>query len=81
MNKKEVILTNSEYHFLQLLMANPKRIFTRDQIVEAIGAFRGANSDHTVDSHASRIRKKIKENGGPDVIKVIRSVGFRLAAQ
>lgn len=80
-NKKEVILTNSEYHFLQLLMANPKRIFTRDQIVEAIGAFRGANSDHTVDSHASRIRKKIKENGGPDVIKVIRSVGFRLAAQ
>lgn len=79
-DKKEVMLTNSEYQFLQLLMANPRRIFTRDQIIEAIGAFRGQGSDHVVDNHASRIRKKIKDSGGPDVIKVVRSVGFRLAA-
>jgi len=78
-NKKEVTLTNSEYQFLQLLMANPKRIFTREQIMESIGAFRAESSAHAVDSHASRLRKKIKDSGGPDVIKVVRSVGFRLA--
>jgi two-component system, OmpR family, response regulator RegX3 len=78
---KEVTLTNSEYQFLQLLIANPKRIFTRDQIVDAIGLFRGDGSAHAVDSHASRLRKKIKDSGGPDVIKVVRSVGFRLAAE
>ena len=76
---KEVVLTNSEYQFLQLLMANPKRIFTRDQIINAIGLFHGDNSSHAIDSHASRLRKKIRDNGGPDVIKVVRSVGFRLA--
>lgn len=76
---QEVSLTNAEYQFLQLLMANPERIFSREQIIGAIGAFRGVRSDHIVDSHASRIRKKIRNIGGPEVIRVIRSVGFRLA--
>jgi DNA-binding response OmpR family regulator len=76
---KEVMLTNTEYQFMQLLMANPKRVFTRAQIVDAISAFRGSASDHVVDNHASRLRKKIREVGGPNVIEVVRSVGFRLA--
>jgi two-component system response regulator RegX3 len=76
---KEVMLTNTEYQFMQLLMANPKRVFTRAQIVDAISAFSGRASDHVVDNHASRLRKKIKEVGGPNVIEVVRSVGFRLA--
>jgi len=36
-----VMLTNTEYQFLQLLMANPRRVFTRGQIVDAIAGFRG----------------------------------------
>jgi two-component system response regulator RegX3 len=78
--EREVLLTNTEFQFLQLLMANPSRIFSREQILQAVGSFRGVNSDHIVDTHASRIRKKIRENGGPEVIKIVRSVGFRLAA-
>jgi DNA-binding response OmpR family regulator len=77
---KEVLLTNTEYQFLQLLMANPQRIFSREQVLQAIGSFRGVNSDHLVDSHASRLRKKIRDAGGPEVIAVVRSVGFRLAS-
>ena len=76
---KIVNLTNTEYQFLQLLMENPKRVFSREQILDTIGSLRGSSSDQVVDSHASRIRKKIRENGGPEVISVIRSVGFRLA--
>jgi two-component system response regulator RegX3 len=78
-NNKNVSLTNSEYQFLQLLMENPQRVFSRNQILEAIGVMKGIGSDHIVDTHASRLRKKIRENGGPEVIAVIRSVGFRLA--
>ena len=77
---KDVVLTNSEFQFLQLLLANPKRIFSREQILQAIGSFDGEKSDHLVDSHASRIRGKIRSAGGPEVISVVRSVGFRLAA-
>jgi len=71
-------LTNMEFQFLQLLMENPARIFSRNQILEAIGVMKGIGTDHIVDTHASRIRNKIRENGGPEVIAVIRSVGFRL---
>jgi DNA-binding response OmpR family regulator len=75
----ELHLTNTEYQFLQLLMENPHRIFTRNQILEAIGIMKGLGTNQLIDTHASRIRKKIRESGGPDVITVIRSVGFRLA--
>lgn len=74
----ELHLTNTEFQFLQLLMENPHRIFTRNQILEAIGVMKGVGSNQLVDTHASRIRKKIRELGGPEVINVIRSVGFRL---
>ena len=76
--EKELHLPNTEFQFLQLLMENPHRIFTRNQILEAIGVMKGVGSNQLVDTHASRIRKKIRELGGPEVINVIRSVGFRL---
>ena len=60
-------------------MENPHRIFTRNQILEAIGVMKGLGTNQLIDTHASRIRKKIRESGGPDVITVVRSVGFRLA--
>ena len=78
-NEKHVDLTNTEYQFLQLLMENPQRINSRNQILEAIGVMKSIGTDHIVDSHASRIRQKIRANGGPEVIAVVRSVGFRLA--
>ncbi|MFT4775067.1 MAG: two-component system response regulator ParR [Pontimonas sp.] len=74
-----VELTSGEYEFVRLLMGSPDQIFTRNQILTAVGAFDGENSDHIVDSHASRIRKKVRKVGGPEVITVVRSVGFRLS--
>jgi DNA-binding response OmpR family regulator len=74
-----VQLTNTEFQFLQLLMENPQRVFSRDQVVQALGILRGADLAHTVDSHASRLRTKIRKAGGPEVIAVVRRVGFRLA--
>ena len=74
-----VSLTPTEYRFLQLLMAKPKRVFSRRQIMDAIPSLRGGASESVVDNHASRLRIKIRDNGGPDVIKVVRSVGFKLA--
>jgi len=76
---KVIELTNTEFQFLQLLMENPQRIFSRAQILDAIGVMKGLGTDHVVDSHASRIRTKIRASSGPEVIAVIRSVGFRLA--
>ena len=76
---KEILLTNSEFRFLQLLMENPQRVFPKEQVLVAVSSLRQA-ANGSVESYAQLLRTKIKRNGGPDVIDVIRSVGFRLAA-
>jgi DNA-binding response OmpR family regulator len=76
---KEILLTNSEYRFLQLLMENPERVFSKEQVLQAVLALRETSSV-SVETYAGQLRTKIKRNGGPDVIDVVRSVGFRLAS-
>jgi DNA-binding response OmpR family regulator len=76
---KEILLTNSEYRFLQLLMENPERVFSKEQVLQAVSALRETSSV-SVETYAGQLRTKIKRNGGTDVIDVVRSVGFRLAS-
>ena len=72
-----VALTRIEFEFVQLLIREPKRVFTREQIIEAIGGSVDFSSDKLIDTHASRIRIKIREAGGPEVLVAVRGVGFR----
>jgi DNA-binding response OmpR family regulator len=71
-------LTRTEYDFLYLLIQSPKRVFTREQISEAIGTSLEYSSDHLLDTHASRIRMKIKEVSDIKVLHAVRGVGYRL---
>ena len=73
-----VDLTRTEYDFIQLLMSNAKRVFTRDEIAEAIGVSLEYSSDHLLDTHASRIRMKIREISDVKVLHAVRGVGYRL---
>jgi DNA-binding response OmpR family regulator len=75
---KKIELTRTEYDFLHLLIGNPKRVFTREQISEAIGTSLEYSSDHLLDTHASRIRMKIKEVSEIKVLHAVRGVGYRL---
>jgi DNA-binding response OmpR family regulator len=78
--KKIVTLTRTEFDFLRLLMEQPKRVFTKEQMVEAIGSSFEFSSDKLLDTHASRIRIKIRDAGGPSVPQAVRGVGYRLMA-
>ena len=75
---KNIELTRTEYDFLHLLLSNPKRVYTREQISEAIGTSLEYSSDHLLDTHASRIRMKIKEVSEIKVLIAVRGVGYRL---
>jgi DNA-binding response OmpR family regulator len=74
----KVELTRTEYEFLHLLIQNPKRVFTREQVAEAIGSSLEYSSDHLLDTHASRIRMKIREKSQLKVLHAVRGVGYRL---
>ena len=77
-NGRSVELTRTEFDFIRLLIESPKRVFTREQIAQAIGSPLEYSSDHLLDTHASRIRLKIKEVGDMKVLHAVRGVGYRL---
>lgn len=78
MEGNKVDLTRTEYDFISLLMRNPKRVYTREQISDAIGTSLEFSSDHLLDTHASRIRGKLKEVSEVKVLHAVRGVGYRL---
>lgn len=75
---KQIPLTRTEFDFLKLLMSQPRRVFTREQVLEVIGSSPDFSSDHLLDTHASRLRIKIRAAGGQNVIGAVRGVGYRL---
>jgi DNA-binding response OmpR family regulator len=75
---KKIELTRTEFDFLHLLISNPKRVFTREQISETVGISLEYSSDHLLDTHASRIRGKIREVSEIKVLHAVRGVGYRL---
>lgn len=70
---KTVELTKAELKVLELLMSQPKRVFTKDQIYESAWYDDGAVDDNTIRVIISRLREKI----GAEHIKTIRGLGYR----
>lgn len=77
-NGSVVVTTRTEFDIIRLLMSEPNRVFTRSQIFNEIGLSAEFSSDHLLDTHASRLRLKILNAGGPRALTAVRAVGFRL---
>jgi DNA-binding response OmpR family regulator len=78
---REVSLSSGEYNLLLVLVTHPKRVLTRDQLLDLsqhrdLGAF-----ERSIDNHISRLRKKLEENPSePRLIKTVWGGGYTLAA-
>ena len=72
-----VSLTRIEFDLLVTLARQPRRVFTREQLMMSAWdeSFDGS---HVLDSHLSRLRGKISEAGGERVAHAVRGVGYRL---
>ena len=66
-------LTKVEFNVLELLMSQPKRVFTKEQIYESAWYDDGAVDDNTIRVIISRLRNKV----GAEHIKTIRGLGYR----
>jgi two-component system catabolic regulation response regulator CreB len=78
-NGEPVALTSAEFQIMHLLMEHPEQVFSREQILESLGLNGGEGTNQIVDTHASRIRRKVRQAGGPEILRAVRSVGFRLS--
>src|SRR4051794_1290722 len=67
-----------EYELLMKLASDPGRVFTKEELLRDVWGYRSLGITRTLDSHASRLRRKLQLNGrGPFVINVW-GVGYKL---
>jgi DNA-binding response OmpR family regulator len=72
-----VNLRRLEFELLGHLAVDPERVFAKQELLRAVWGYRSSGSTRTVDSHASRLRRKLEGCGGRWVINVW-GVGYRL---
>jgi DNA-binding response OmpR family regulator len=72
-----VQLRRLEFELLVHLAADPERVFAKQELLRAVWGYRSCGSTRTVDSHASRLRRKLEEHGGRWVINEW-GIGYRL---
>ncbi len=74
---KEVMLTPQEYELLLLLVQQPQRTFTRQELLDRIWGCEYVGEERAVDNLVKRLRKKLKENGSSNNVKTIWGCGYR----
>ncbi len=74
---REVQLSNKEFALLRVLMTEPERAFSKRELLEAVWGYRTPASTRTLDSHASRLRRKLDPDGNRYVINAW-AFGYRL---
>jgi two-component system, OmpR family, response regulator BaeR len=71
-------LTAVEFQLLKTLVAQPGRIFSRDQLIDAMYRDARVVSDRTVDSHVKKLRKKIAEVlPDREIVHSVYGVGYK----
>ena len=73
---ERVELTRKEFDMLQLLLAHPNTVFTREQLMERVWGTDFCGESRTVDMHVRTLRQKLGAAG--EAIATVRGVGYRL---
>jgi DNA-binding response OmpR family regulator len=72
-------LTRAEFDLLATLYSGRGRVFSRQQLIEAIWGHGHVVGDRTIDGHVKAVRRKLAEAGAPEsLLSTVRGVGYRL---
>jgi two-component system phosphate regulon response regulator PhoB len=78
-NGAEVHLSPTEFSLLRYLLEHPGRVFSREQLLDAVWGHDIYVELRTVDVHIRRLRKGLDYDGKqPDIIRTVRSAGYAL---
>ena len=77
---RPVELTPTEFQLLSTLVAEPGRVFTRGQLLDAVHGVAIESYERAIDAHVKNIRRKIEpEPGSPRYLLTVHGVGYRFA--
>jgi len=74
----ELALSRKEFALLRELASQPNRVFTKAELLRLIWGYAPLHT-RTLDTHASRLRRKLQHAGAPALIQNVWGVGYRLA--
>ena len=75
----EIALRPKEFEILKLLMSNPERVFTKEQIFEYVWKDNYVSDDNTVMVHIKRLRNKIEDRSdNPKYVITVWGIGYKL---
>lgn len=73
-----VELTHIEYELLHTLANHPRRVFSREQLIEQVWGYDYYGDDRVIDVHIRRVRAKIEDDAtNPRFITTVRGAGYR----
>ena len=77
-NGRAVHLGPTEYRLLEFLMQHPRRVFSREELLNAVWGRDIHVEPRTVDVHIRRLRKSINGDDELDVVRTVRAAGYAL---
>jgi DNA-binding response OmpR family regulator len=77
LGERKIELSAKEFALLRTLAAEPTRVFTKEELLRDVWGFKLMGSTRTLDSHASRLRRKLAPSGRRWIVNVW-GVGYRL---
>ena len=81
-NNEEITLTPNEFDLLYELASASGRVFSRDQLIEAVMGIDFDGFDRTIDVHIKNLRKKIEtDTKNPRYIKTVTGVGYKFEGE
>jgi DNA-binding response OmpR family regulator len=78
---RTVSLAAKEYQLLVQLALEPARVYTKEELLREVWGFRSLGRTRTLDSHASRLRRKLALAGAENCVLNVWGVGYRLLAE
>ena len=76
-----VELQPREFQLLEYLLRNKDRVVTRTMLLEAVWDFHFDPKTNIVETHVSRLRAKLAQFGGPELIHTVRGAGYALRTE
>ncbi|MCP3821051.1 response regulator transcription factor [Streptomyces sp. A3M-1-3] len=77
---RPVELTRTEFTLLEMFLAHPRQVLTREQILKAVWGFDFEPSSNSLDVYVMYLRRKTEAGGEPRLVHTVRGVGYALRA-
>ncbi len=78
---EDIRLAPTEFRLLRYFMENPGRVYSREQLLDAVWGREIYLEPRTVDVHVRRLRKSLNAGGKQDIIRTVRAAGYSLDQQ